>query len=404
MITDLSARLGRIEAQGLHRRPRYLSSAQGPRVILEGRECLLLSSNSYLGLCGDERLKQAAREAIDRYGVGSGGSRLTTGSYDLAERLETALAAFKGTEAAVVFNTGYMANVGTLSALAGPGQVIFSDRLNHASIIDGCRLSGAQVIVYEHCDAQDLERKVRGCPVRPGLVVTDGLFSVDGDIAPLPEIVAVARRHGLAVMVDDAHATGVLGPHGGGTVELFGLQAAIEIQMGTLSKALAGEGGFVAGKRVLIDYLMNSARSFIFSTAMAPAGLAVALEALEIVRREPERRRILHDHAVEFRAALRRLGFQVLPGETPLIAVILGDPDRAVRFSSQLLEKGIYVTAIRPPTVPPGTSRLRINLMATHTRADLEEALERMGEVGRAMGILPGTPVSSGDGRTREET
>jgi len=404
MIADLAARLDRIEAQGLHRLPRYLSSPQGPRVILEGRECLLLSSNSYLGLCGDERLKRAAREAIDRYGVGSGGSRLTTGSYDLAERLETALAAFKGTEAALVFNTGYMANVGTLSALAGPGQVVFSDRLNHASIIDGCRLSGAEVIVYEHCDARDLERKVRGCPGRPGLVVTDGLFSVDGDIAPLPEIVAVARRHGLAVMVDDAHATGVLGPHGGGTVELFGLQAAIDIQMGTLSKALAGEGGFVAGKRVLIDYLMNSARSFIFSTAMAPAGLAVALEALEIVRREPERRLILCKHAVEFREALRRLGFRVLPGETPLIAVILGDPDRAVRFSQQLLEKGIYVTAIRPPTVPPGTSRLRINLMATHTPADLGEALDRMGEVGRAMGILPGTPARPGDGRKREET
>ncbi len=259
----------RLKEVGLYRQMRYLQSPQLPHVEIAGKNCLMLSSNSYLGLCDDPRLKQAAVDAMEKYGVGSGGSRLTTGSYEIHQQLEKEIAAFKGTEAALVFNTGYMANVGVISAIAGRDWVIFSDRLNHASIIDGCRLSGAQVVVYKHGDSTDLEEKAQNHQGKRSLIVTDGLFSVDGDIAPLPEIVSVAKKHKMLLMVDDAHATGVLGKSGKGTAEHFGLQNAVDVQMGTLSKALASEGGFIAGSRDLIDYLVNKARSFIFSTALA---------------------------------------------------------------------------------------------------------------------------------------
>ena len=378
-----------IKARGLYRRMRYLESPQESHVRMDGRDFILLSSNSYLGLCHDERLRRAAVEAVEKYGVGSGGSRLTTGSYEIHRQLEEAIAAFKGTEAALIFNTGYMANVGTISALADKEWVIFSDGLNHASIIDGCRLSGAETIVYDHVDMADLERKIkthhRG---RPALIVTDGLFSVDGDIAPLPDIVAIAQAHGIMVMVDDAHATGVLGPNGGGTTDLFGLHGAVDIQLGTLSKALAGEGGFVAAKRVLIEYLINRARSFIFSTALSPVTIAVALEALDVIRHEPEARERLLANALWFQDRLRAAGFKVMESRTPIISLVIGEAEAAVLFSGQLYDRGIFVTAIRPPTVAPGTSRLRISIMATHTRADLERALNDIEAVGRALGVL----------------
>ncbi|MDQ5987175.1 MAG: 8-amino-7-oxononanoate synthase [Syntrophus sp. SKADARSKE-3] len=377
-----------IKARGLYRRMRYLESPQESHVRMDGRDFILLSSNSYLGLCHDERLRRAAVEAAEKYGVGSGGSRLTTGSYEIHRQLETSIAAFKGTEAALIFNTGYMANVGTISALADREWVIFSDSLNHASIIDGCRLSGAETVVYDHVDTADLERKIkahhRG---RPALIVTDGIFSVDGDIAPLPDIVAIAQAHGILVMVDDAHATGVLGPNGGGTSDLFSLHGAVDIQLGTLSKALAGEGGFVAARKVLIDYLINRARSFIFSTALSPVTIAVALEALGIIRQEPEARERLLANALWFQDRLRAAGFKVMESRTPIISLVIGEAEAAVLFSGKLYERGVFVTAIRPPTVPPGTSRLRISLMATHTRADLEKALSDIEAVGRELGV-----------------
>lgn len=384
----IAERLADIKARALYRQMRYLESPQGPHTVMEGRTYLMLSSNSYLGFCNDERLKQAAHEAIEKYGVGSGGSRLTTGSYDIHRRLEQEIAAFKGTEAAVVFNTGYMANVGTISALANRQWVILSDSLNHASIVDGCRLSGAETIVYRHGDMRDLQHKAHAHQGRPLLIVTDGLFSVDGDIAPLPDIVTIARRHEALVMVDDAHATGVLGPKGGGTADYFGLQGEIDVQMGTLSKALASEGGFVAGKHTLIDFLVNRARSFIFSTALAPATIAVSLKALEIIRHEPDLRDTLLANARWFRGRLQAAGFTLAEGETPIIAVLIGDPDVAVRFSQEMLKNGIFVSAIRPPTVPPGTSRLRISMMATHTREDLEMALHHMETIGHDLGVL----------------
>ena len=382
-------KLQHIKSAGLYRQMQYLESAQSAHVRISGRDILMLSSNSYLGLCADERLKQAARDAIDRYGTGAGGSRLTTGSYEIHRELEEAVAAFKGTEAALVFNTGYMANVGVLAAIADQDWVIFSDCLNHASIIDGCRLCGAEIAVYAHGDPADLEAKVRKHQGRKGLIVTDGLFSVDGDIAPLPELARIARQYQLLLMVDDAHATGVLGKKGCGTADHFGLLPdGIDIAMGTFSKALASEGGFVAGKRSLIDYLANTARSFIFSTALSPATIAVSLAALKIVQSEPQRRSTLLAHATWFRDRLRKAGFVVPEHPTPIISVVLGRPDLAVAFSERLMKENIFVSAIRPPTVPADTSRLRINLMATHTADDLERALAGIVKVGRGLGVI----------------
>ena len=381
-------RLQQIKADGLYREMRYLKSPQDTCIRIADEDVLLLSSNSYLGLCADPRLKQAACGAIEQYGTGSGGSRLTTGSCEIHKRLEEEVAAFKGTEAALIFNTGYMANVGVLSAIADKSWVIFSDRLNHASIIDGCRLSGAETVVYAHCDPADLELQINKHRGRRGLIVTDGLFSVDGDIAPLPALIDIARKYQLLLMVDDAHATGVLGEKGGGTADYYNLKDGIDIAMGTFSKALASEGGFIAGSRALIDYLANTARSFIFSTALSPATIAVSRAALDIVRTEPQLRRTLRVNAAWFRERLRVAGFDVPDYPTPIISVVLGPPDVAVEFSKRLMDKRIFVSAIRPPTVPQGTSRLRINLMATHTRDDLSRALVCLEDVGRELGII----------------
>ena len=383
--------LKRIKESGLYRQMKYLQSPQQPYVKIAGKSYLMLSSNSYLGLCNDQRLKQAAMDAMEKYGVGSGGSRLTTGSYEVHKKLEDEIAAFKGAEAALLFNTGYLANVGAISSIAGKDWVIFSDRFNHASIIDGCRLSGAEIIIYEHCDASDLETKAHSHRGRRALVVTDGLFSVDGDIAPLPEIIQVAKKYNMLLMVDDAHATGVLGENGGGTADYFGLQNEIDIQMGTFSKALASEGGFIAGNRGLIDYLANKARSFIFSTALAPATVAVSLRALEIVQAEPRLRQSLIANSAWFREKLREIGFEIMDFPTPIISIVLGPPDLTVNFSNRLMGEKIFVSAIRPPTVPQGTSRLRINLMAIHTADDLAPVIDSMASIGKELGILNDT-------------
>ena len=383
--------LKRIKESGLYRQMKYLQSPQQPYVKIAGKSYLMLSSNSYLGLCNDQRLKQTARDAIEKYGVGSGGSRMTSGSYEVHKKLEDEIAAFKGAEAALLFNTGYMANVGAISSIAGKDWVIFSDRLNHASIIDGCRLSGAEIVIYEHCDASDLEKKAHSHRGRRALVVTDGLFSMDGDIAPLPEIVQVVKKYNMLLMVDDAHATGILGENGGGTADYFGLQNEIDIQMGTFSKALASEGGFIAGNRDLIDYLTNKARSFIFSTALAPSTVAVSLRALEIVQAEPRLRQSLIANSAWFREKLREIGFEIMDFPTPIISIVLGQPELTVNFSNRLMEKNIFVSAIRPPTVPQGTSRLRINLMATHTVDDLAPAIDSMAAIGKELGILNDT-------------
>jgi 8-amino-7-oxononanoate synthase len=278
--------------------------------------------------------------------------------------------------------------VGVVSAVAGRDWTIFSDSLNHASIIDGCHLSGAKTVVYRHADPEDLEKKILENRPAQGLVVTDGVFSMDGDIAPVPELAEIAHRFGLLLMVDDAHATGVLGKQGGGTSEYFGLQDAVDIQMGTLSKSLAGEGGFVAGRKLLIDYLKNRARSFIFSTALSPQMAAVSLRAIEIMRQDASARETLLENAGWFRQALRQAGFQVSEGITPIIPVIIGDALKTLQFSLKLLEEGIQISAVRPPVVAVGTSRLRITLMATHTRNDLSFAFEKIKSIGGSLGVI----------------
>lgn len=386
----IAEKLRKIRAVGGYRELNYLEAAQGPYTVLNGKKVLLLASNNYLGLCDDERVKAAAIAAIERYGVGSGGSRLTTGSSTLHKLLEEELAEYKATESSMVFNTGYMANLGTIAGLTDESWTIFCDRLNHGSIIDGCRLSKAKFVVYKHCDMADLEKKLNRYRGKYNLIVTDGVFSMDGDIAPLDEIVKLAKSYGAFTMVDDAHATGVLGENGTGTPEYFGLKHEIDIQMGTLSKALAAEGGYIAGSRELIEYLRHSAKSFVYSTALSPAVIASAHKAIQIVRADSKIRVRLIETANWLRAELKALGFEVLDGITPIIPLQIGAADLAMEFSHKLLERGLYIPAIRPPTVPEGSSRLRITIMATHSKADIEIAIENIKSVGIELGIIGG--------------
>ncbi len=383
-------KLEKIKEKKLYRELLYIETAQSPKVKIEERPFILLGSNNYLGLCDDYRLKEAAIDAISKYGVGSGGSRLTTGSYGIHRELEEKIAIFKGTEASLVFNTGYMANVGIISALCDRNWTIFCDKLNHASIIDGCRLSGAQLIRYKHCDMDDLLNKVNKYKKNNNLVVTDGVFSMDGDIAPLPHIVKIAKEHNMMTMVDDAHATGILGKNGSGTASYFNLDNQIDIMMGTLSKSFASEGGYVAGSSHLINYLKNSARSFIYSTALSPAAIAVSIKALEIIQKDEERRSNLLKISNWFQKEFEAAGFNVIKTQTPIIPIMIGSADKAVEFSKSLLEEGIYIPAIRPPSVPEGTSRLRVSLMTTHTTQDLEEALIKIKLIGRKLNIIGG--------------
>lgn len=389
-MIDFAQTLNDLKARHLYRDVTEYTPLDGGHVLWQGRRCLLMASNNYLNLTHHQEVQQAAVEAVQRYGTGSGGSRLTTGTHPLFGALENEIAAFKGTEAALVFNTGYMANVGTVSALVGPGDTVFSDALNHASIIDGCRLSRANVVVYRHADVDDLAAKLAAVTTGRRLVVTDGVFSMDGDIAPLAEIVALAKRYDALVMVDDAHATGVLGQHGTGTAEHAGVKGLVDVQVGTLSKALAAEGGFVAGSRDLIAFLRNRARSFIFSTALAPATVGAALAAVRVLRRNPALPAQLRDKAAYFRAGLTAAGFRVPPGITPIVPVLVGDAALTMEFARRLEEAGVIVSGIRPPSVPPGTSRLRLTVTAAHTRQDLDEALAAMAAAGRELGLVAG--------------
>lgn len=385
---DFKEDLDEIKNKGLYREIGYLEAAQGSKTVIDGRQMVMMASNSYLGLCDDIRLKKAACQAIDNFGVGAGGSRLTTGSYVLHRRLEEELARFKGTESCIVFSSGYAANIGTISGIADKDWTIFCDRLNHASIIDGIRLSGAKLIVYKHCDMNDLERKIHKYHKGKGLIVTDGVFSMDGDVAPVIDIVKLARRYNLMTMVDDAHATGVLGENGKGTLEYFCLKDEVDINMGTLSKAMASEGGFVAGKRILIDFIRHKAKSFIYSTALAPHNIAAALEALNIIENEPLIRKSLDEKSGWLRSKFIESGFKVPFGNTPIIPLIVGDSKTAVRFSKLLYDEGIFIPAIRPPTVPEGTGRLRISVMASHTYEELELALKNIVLIGKKLMLI----------------
>jgi glycine C-acetyltransferase/8-amino-7-oxononanoate synthase len=344
--------------------------------MLDGRQVINLSSNNYLGLANHPALAAAAKEAIDRYGCGSGASRLISGNMALHEELEFRLARFKGTEAALVFNSGFQLNTGILSTLAGEGDVIFSDALNHASIIDGCRLSRGQTVVYPHGDLNRLEAALRqSVNSQRRLIVTESIFSMDGDEAPLTQIVELAERHDAMVMVDEAHATGLFGANGAGVVAKLGLSDRVAVQMGTLGKALGGFGAYVAGSRALRELLINRCRSFIFTTALPPAVMAMAIAAVDLVEREPERRAVLWDNCRHLSEGLRALGFDTRPPASAILPLIIGDAGACMKLSEQLLERGIFAQGIRPPTVPPGTSRLRITVMATHGREHLDAAL-----------------------------
>lgn len=383
--------LSSLHERGLYRENfKNLSTEQAPIVQIEGKEIILLGSNNYLGLCNDIRLKEAFIRAVNQYGVGSGGSRLTTGSYDLHQKLEEKIAEFKGTESSLVFNSGYMANLGIISSLCDRNWVIFSDKYNHASIVDGILLSDAKLVRYKHCDMNDLERKIIEHKGKYNLIVTDGVFSMDGDIAPLPQIIKLAKRYEMLTMVDDAHGVGILGEKGSGTVAYYHASQEIDIQMGTLSKAIGSVGGYVAGKKVFIDYFRNLARSFMYSTALPPATIAASLQAIEIIEQEDSTRKHLLKLATWFKKELLVAGFQVSDTQTAIIPVIIGDVNKTIEYSKCLLKEGIYIPAIRPPTVPKGTSRLRISLMATHTYEDLEKVLFFMITHGKGLGLIEG--------------
>lgn len=346
----------------------------GNYVMLNDKKCLMLASNNYLGLTHNAKVQQASIEAVKNFGTGSGGARLTTGNYNLYDELEKDIAEFKGTESALVFNTGYMANVGVISALGRKSDVIFSDELNHASIIDGCRLAKAETKVYKHSDMVDLENLLKNTYCEgTKWIITDGVFSMDGDIAPLDKIVALAQKYNAEIIVDDAHATGVIGK-GKGTAHHFGVSKEVTVQIGTLSKAVGSEGGFVAGSQNLIDYLRNVARSFIFSTALAPAVVGASVMALKQINNESNLVNKLRENSLFMRDWLEKYGVKVIEGETPIIPIIIGDASKTLAVKEECQKNGIILSAIRPPTVPEGTSRLRLTVMATHEQADLKAA------------------------------
>jgi len=378
----LNVELQQIKDAGLYRQLRRVDGDQGPTLMLDGREVINFSSNNYLGLANHPALAAAAKAAIDRYGSGSGASRLISGNMTLHEELEAKLAQFKNSEAALVFNSGFQANIGLLATLAGEGDAILSDSLNHASIIDGCRLSKAKTLVYAHCDLNELEACLkRAATARRRLIVTETIFSMDGDEAPLREIVELAEKYDAMVMVDEAHGTGVFGANGAGVVAKLGLASRVLIQMGTLGKALGGFGAYVAGSRALCDLLINRCRSFIFTTSLPPAVMAMALAAIDIVQSEPQRRDALRHNCQKLKHGLSQLGYELGQSESPILPLIVGDAGRCMALSAALLIRGVFAQGIRPPTVPVGTSRLRITSMATHSEAQIECALAAFRDV-----------------------
>ncbi|WP_304172641.1 glycine C-acetyltransferase [Limnochorda pilosa] len=390
----LAQELEQLKGQGVYRLPRVVQGRQGARAVIDGREVINLASNNYLGLATHPRLIEAARRALEAYGVGSGAVRTIVGTQDLHQILEVTLARFKRTEGALVYQSGFTANAGTVAAILGPGDVVVSDELNHASIIDGCRLSRATIKVYPHGDMAGLREKLEEArrEVREGgriLVVTDGVFSMDGDIAPLPEIVGLARAYGALTMVDDAHASGVLGDHGRGSVDHWGLHGQVDIQVGTLSKAVGVLGGYVAGSRTLIEYLLHRARPILFSTSHPPAVTAACIEAIRLMEESDELIQRLWANTRFFQAELRALGFDLGPTQTPITPIMVGDERAAMAFSDQLFEEGVFAQGIAYPTVPRGKARVRTIVTAEHTQQDLEEALEALARTGRRLGLIP---------------
>ena len=377
-MTDIEGALEEIRDRGLTRRMRMISGPQGPRVLLDGRPVLLLCSNNYLGLADHPRVREAAAEAAIRYGAGAGASRLVSGNMRIHRRLEERLAEFKRSDTALLFGSGYLANLGVIQSLARTGDVVFSDELNHASIVDGCRLAGAETFVYRHRDVEHLAWGLAQADGRGSLIVTDGVFSMDGDLAPLEDIVELARHYDARVMVDEAHATGTIGPEGRGAVADAGLEDDVDVIVGTLGKALGSYGAYVCCHRRMAKYLVNTARTLIFSTALGPPAVAAAMAALELLREQPRRVEKLQRNASVLRESLAAEGLPAAPGETHILPLVIGSAEDAVSVSERALERGVFAQAIRPPTVPEGTSRLRLTVMGSHTKAELREAAKTL--------------------------
>jgi 8-amino-7-oxononanoate synthase len=382
-------RLDDLARRSLLRRLRTIGSASEAEATIEGRPIILMASNNYLGLATHPALKRAAIHATERFGVGAGAARLVSGTLPPHVELETALATFKGTEAALVFGSGYLANLGMIPALIGAGGLIFADRLCHASLIDGCRLSGAGFRIYRHNDVTHLKSLLARRPSkRDTLIVTDGVFSMDGDLAPLPELIALAERYNSRLFVDDAHGTGVMGAQGRGTLEHYGVESRLPFHMGTLGKALGTSGGYVVGSTAMIQYVLNTARTFLFATAQPPATAAATVAALRVLQAEPDRRTRLWDNRNYLHAGLADLGFRLTGSASPILPVVVGDAQQTLSLADRLLELGVYAPAIRPPTVPKGTSRIRVTVTSEHSRAQLDRALAAFKQAGRELKII----------------
>ena len=389
-LAYLSEQLAQWRQAGTYQRLRVLESACEPISRFDGREVINLASNNYLGLADHPKLVEAAVQATKKYGAGSGAVRTISGTMSLHMELERRIAAFKHTEACVVFQSGFAANAGTVSAILGPDDHIISDALNHASIIDGCRLSRAKIHVFPHKDTAAADQILNGLSDHPGrkLLITDGVFSMDGDIGPLPALVEIAERHGAIMMIDDAHSSGVLGRNGRGTVDHFGLHGRVDIQVGTLSKAIGALGGYVCGSRDLIEFLYHRARPFLFSTSHPPSVPAACLAAFDILEQQPERIEKLWDNTRYFKAALKNAGFDTGQSDTPITPIMVGEAKRAHAFSAALFEKGLLATGIGYPTVPEGKARIRTIVTATHTRETLDRAVGILVESAKPMGIV----------------
>ncbi|HEU4705973.1 MAG TPA: 8-amino-7-oxononanoate synthase [Solirubrobacterales bacterium] len=394
-MTDVAERLEELRERGLYRQLRLIEGPQGPSVTLDGSLVLLLCSNNYLGLADRAEVREAAAEAALRWGAGSGASRLISGTMEPHRELERRLAEFKGFESALLFGSGYLANTGAIAALAGRGEVVFSDELNHASIVDGCRLSRAETFVYRHGDLEHLAWALYHQRGKPALIVTDGVFSMDGDVAPLAELLELARRHGARLMVDEAHATGAIGPGGRGSVAAAGLSGEVDVVVGTLGKALGSYGAYVCAAAETVDFLVNTARPFIFSTAPPPPAVAAAQAALGLLEAEPELLERLQANARTLRAGLAAEGLGVSASPSQVVPIQVGEAEATMELCEEALRRRVFAQGIRPPTVPEGSSRLRCTVMATHKPEEMVWAARQIGAAAREVGLLATQPLAA---------
>ncbi len=393
-MIEIEARLSELRTLGLQSRMRLVSGPQGPRVVLDGKPVLLLCSDNYLGLADHPRVREAAADAAMRWGVSAGASRLASGTMTVHRRLEERLAAFERRDSALLFGSRFLANAGVIAALARPGDVVFSDEGNHASLIDGCRLSRAEVFVYDHCDVEHLAWGLAQAQGRGALIATDGVFSTDGDVAPLEDIVELAQLHRVRLVVDEAHGTGTLGPGGRGALAELGLEDQVDVIVGSLGKALGSHGAFVACDRVMTQYLLNAARTLIFSSAPPPPAVAGALAALDLLEERPRLVEKLHINAAALRQGLDAEGFDVRRSATHLLPIVVGDPELALQLSERALVDGVFAQALLPPTVPAAGSRVRLAVMASHRAEELRAAAGVLARAARAVGFDPRLSVA----------